>query len=59
MGLPPSVGYARRLVITGFHPLDGARFLRDEHHVDARVVRLVANRPPNSPFSTTNFCRMP
>lgn len=25
------VGYAPRLVKTGFHPLDGARFLRDEH----------------------------
>ncbi|WP_028476584.1 HD domain-containing protein [Nocardia sp. CNY236] len=37
------VGYAPRLVVTGFHPLDGARFLRDEHQVDARVVRLVAN----------------
>jgi hypothetical protein len=37
------VGYAPRLVVTGFHPLDGARFLRDEHSVDERLVRLVAN----------------
>ncbi|GGR80339.1 MULTISPECIES: HD domain-containing protein [Streptomyces] len=37
------VGYAPRLAITGFHPLDGARFLRDEHGADERLVRLVAN----------------
>ncbi|MEU8758542.1 HD domain-containing protein [Streptomyces sp. NPDC048659] len=37
------VGYAPRLAETGFHPLDGARFLRDEHGADARLVRLVAN----------------
>ncbi|MFJ2632052.1 HD domain-containing protein [Streptomyces sp. NPDC087422] len=37
------VGYAPRLVVTEFHPLDGARFLRDEHGVDERVTRLVAN----------------
>lgn len=37
------VGYAPRLAKTGFHPLDGARFLRDEHRVDERLVRLVAN----------------
>jgi hypothetical protein len=37
------VGYAPRLAVTGFHPLDGARFLRDEHGVDQRVTRLVAN----------------
>ncbi|MEV6138173.1 HD domain-containing protein [Nocardia sp. NPDC051990] len=37
------VGYAPRLVVTGFHPLDGARFLRDEHNADVRLVRLVAN----------------
>ncbi|MFD6324719.1 HD domain-containing protein [Streptomyces sp. NPDC058442] len=37
------VGYAPRLVVTGFHPLDGARFLRDEHIADERLVRLVAN----------------
>jgi hypothetical protein len=37
------VGYAPRLAVTGFHPLDGARFLRDEHLADDRLVRLVAN----------------
>lgn len=37
------VGYAPRLAVTGFHPLDGARFLRDEHLADERLVRLVAN----------------
>ncbi|MFE4869533.1 HD domain-containing protein [Streptomyces sp. NPDC056682] len=37
------VGYAPRLASTGFHPLDGARFLRDVHHADERLVRLVAN----------------
>jgi HD superfamily phosphodiesterase len=25
------VGYAPRLAVTGSHPLDGTRFLRDEH----------------------------
>ncbi|MFD3995053.1 HD domain-containing protein [Streptomyces sp. NPDC058583] len=37
------VGYAPRLAVTGFHPLDGARFLRDAHGADDRLVRLVAN----------------
>ncbi|AJC55128.1 metal dependent phosphohydrolase [Streptomyces sp. 769] len=37
------VGYAPRLAGTGFHPLDGARFLRDEHGADERLMRLVAN----------------
>lgn len=37
------VGYAPRLAVMGFHPLDGARFLRDEHSADERLVRLVAN----------------
>ncbi|WP_435127844.1 HD domain-containing protein [Actinacidiphila sp. bgisy144] len=37
------VGYAPRLAATGFHPLDGARFLRDEHAADDRWTRLVAN----------------
>ncbi|MFI2777877.1 HD domain-containing protein [Streptomyces sp. ALB3] len=37
------VGYAPRLALTGFHPLDGARFLRDEHGAHERLVRLVAN----------------
>ncbi|MEU7581996.1 HD domain-containing protein [Streptomyces sp. NPDC041068] len=37
------VGYAPPLVVTGFHPLDGARHLRTLDAVDDRVVRLVAN----------------
>lgn len=37
------VGYAPRLAATGFHPLDGAPFLRDEHGADERLVWLVAN----------------
>ncbi|MEV0432087.1 metal-dependent phosphohydrolase [Nocardia sp. NPDC050413] len=37
------VGYAPKLARTGFHPLDGARFLRDEHGADERLTRLVAN----------------
>ena len=37
------VGYAPRLAATGFHPLDGARFLRNQHGADERLVRLVAN----------------
>ncbi|MBO1413516.1 HD domain-containing protein [Streptomyces sp. FH025] len=37
------VGYAPRLAVTGFHPLDGARFLRDVHGADDQLTRLVAN----------------
>ncbi|MFJ9923692.1 HD domain-containing protein [Streptomyces rubiginosohelvolus] len=37
------VGYAPRLARTGFHPLDGARFLHSEHGADERLTRLVAN----------------
>nr|WP_075824881.1 HD domain-containing protein [Streptomyces acidiscabies] len=37
------VGYSPQVAVTGFHPLDGARFLRDEHGADDRLVRLVAN----------------
>jgi hypothetical protein len=37
------IGYAPRLATTGFHPLDGARFLRDQHQADERLTRLVAN----------------
>lgn len=38
------IGYAPRLAHTGFHPLDGARFLRDvQTDIDPRIVRLVAN----------------
>ncbi|MEU6740519.1 HD domain-containing protein [Streptosporangium sandarakinum] len=37
------IGYAPDLVDTGFHPLDGARYLRDVHQADARICRLVAH----------------
>ncbi|MEU9428328.1 HD domain-containing protein [Streptomyces sp. NPDC048342] len=37
------IGYAPPLVMTGFHPLDGARYLRDSAAADDRLVRLVAN----------------
>ncbi|MEV7770970.1 HD domain-containing protein [Kitasatospora sp. NPDC086791] len=37
------VGHAPRLAATGFHPLDGARFLRDVHGADDQLTRLVAN----------------
>jgi predicted hydrolase (HD superfamily) len=37
------LGYTPELVRTGFHPLDGARYLRDKHGADERLCRLVAN----------------
>ncbi|MBA8949503.1 HD domain-containing protein [Actinomadura namibiensis] len=37
------VGYAPDLAVTGFHPLDGARYLRDVHHADEHLCRLVAH----------------
>ncbi|MQY15006.1 hypothetical protein SRB5_51830 [Streptomyces sp. RB5] len=37
------IGYAPALATTGFHPLDGARFLRDQVQADERVVSLVAH----------------
>ena len=36
------VGYAPILAITGFHPLDGARWVRD-HGPGGRLARLVAH----------------
>jgi HD superfamily phosphodiesterase len=42
-GVLHDVGCAPRIAATGFHPLDGARFLRDEHGADERLVRLVAS----------------
>lgn len=35
------IGYAPELAVTGFHPLDGARFVRQEGH--EQVARLVAH----------------
>ncbi|MGW1064459.1 HD domain-containing protein [Streptomyces aureus] len=37
------IGYSPAIAATGFHPLDGARFLRDREGADERVVRLVAH----------------
>ncbi|MBC9717994.1 HD domain-containing protein [Streptomyces sp. TRM66268-LWL] len=37
------IGYAPPLTESGFHPLDGARYLRDHVKIDERIVRLVAN----------------
>ncbi|MFE6691031.1 HD domain-containing protein [Streptomyces sp. NPDC057743] len=37
------IGYSPTIASTGFHPLDGARFLRDQEGMDDRVVRLVAH----------------
>lgn len=36
------IGYAPALVVTGFHPLDGARYLRDVHRADDVLCGLVA-----------------
>lgn len=37
------VGYSPELVVTGFHPIDGARYLRDGLGVAPRIVNLVAH----------------
>ncbi|MBR8643014.1 HD domain-containing protein [Streptomyces tuirus] len=37
------IGYAPDLAKTGFHPLDGARYLRDVADADERVTNLVAH----------------
>jgi hypothetical protein len=37
------IGYAPGLGTTGLHQLDGARYLRDAHHADAMLCRLVAH----------------
>jgi hypothetical protein len=37
------IGYAPSLHDSEFHPLDGARYLRDVEHADPMVCRLVAN----------------
>lgn len=37
------VGYAAALAVTGFHPLDGARYLRDEEAVSPALCALVAH----------------
>lgn len=37
------VGYSPKIAATGFHPLDGARYLAELPTVDRRVVLLVAH----------------
>lgn len=37
------IGYSPELVDTGFHPLDGARYLRDAQHANATLCGLVAH----------------
>ncbi|HEU5161341.1 MAG TPA: HD domain-containing protein [Streptosporangiaceae bacterium] len=37
------IGYSPSLDVTGFHPLDGARYLRDVLRVDMEICRLVAH----------------
>jgi predicted hydrolase (HD superfamily) len=37
------IGYAPGLTKTGFHPLDGARYLRDVEKTDDPICRLVAH----------------
>ena len=37
------IGYSPDLAGTGFHPLDGARWLRDVQHANPMLCRLVAN----------------
>src|SRR3984957_12257912 len=37
------IGYSPELADTSFHPLDGARYLRDVQDADPMLCRLVAN----------------
>ncbi len=37
------IGYAPGLAVTGFHPLDGARYLRDAQNTGTMLCRLVAH----------------
>jgi HD domain-containing protein len=37
------IGYSPGLAVTGLHALDGARYLRDAHHADAMLCRLIAH----------------
>jgi HD superfamily phosphodiesterase len=37
------IGYLPKLARTGLHGLDGARYLRDVHHADEMLCRLVAH----------------
>lgn len=37
------IGYSPAIATTGFHPLDGARYLREYEQADERIVCLVAH----------------
>jgi hypothetical protein len=37
------IGYSPAIDVTGFHPLDGARYLRDALRADEEICRLVAH----------------
>ncbi len=37
------VGYSPAIAVTGFHPLDGARHLRDSENAEDLLCRLVAH----------------
>lgn len=37
------IGYSPDIAATGFHPLDGARYLRDQEDANTRVTHLVAH----------------
>ena len=37
------IGYSPELAETGFHPIDGARYLRDVHHADPVLCSLVGH----------------
>jgi hypothetical protein len=37
------IGYAPGLALTGLHALDGARYLRDVHHAEPMLCRLLAH----------------
>ena len=52
------IGYSPELADTGFHPLDGARYLRDVEHADpalcswSRTTRARSSKPKNAAWPT-------
>ena len=42
------IGYAPGVAVTGSHPLDGPRYLRDAEHADPRLCGLVAHHSCDS-----------
>ena len=50
------IGYAPSLATTGFHPLDGARYLRDAQHADVLVGEF--EPPPDALASALTYCDM-